>query len=321
MNLVNLWRALFAVLAISFPASMLAADKPFQGIVVFGTSLSDPGNGFHIRGGVNHPPEYLLGAFMVPDAPYARGGHHLSNGEVWIVQLARPLGLAVSVQPAYRSASPKATNYAVDRARARDDGLNVNLSNQVAQFVQDFGGVAPLDHLYVIEIGSGDVRDALLAYVAGGDAAANAVIQAALTSIGTHLAELYARGARQFLIANVPDLSLTPSIEIAEQSFPGATILAHLLVGIFNTELEGVVAQVLPPGADVTWLDLYGRLNDIVDAPEDFGLTNVTEPCITPNDPPFACQNPDEYVFWDGTHPTRAVHAILAQLADDALGL
>jgi phospholipase/lecithinase/hemolysin len=311
----------FVCLALIIPTSISAAEKPYPGIVVFGTSLSDPGNAFHVRGGVNHPPEYLLDATLVPSAPYARGGLHLSNGTVWIVQLARPLGLAGSVQGAYRSASPKATNYAVDRARARDDGLNVNLSDQVHQFLADYGWVAPSDWLYVIEIGSSDVRDALVAYVAGGEAAASAVLQAALNSIATRLGELYGAGARNFLIGNVPDISLTPAMDIVESQVPGAKLLAQTLVGLFNAQLQGIVAQILPADAGVAWLDLFGKLNEIVDDPEAFGFSNVTDACVTPNVPPFTCRDPDEYVFWDGIHPTRAVHAILAQLAHDALGL
>jgi phospholipase/lecithinase/hemolysin len=48
-------------------------------------------------------------------------------------------------------------------------------------------------------------------------------------------------------------------------------------------------------------------------------LTDVTSPCVTPNVSPFTCQEPDEFLFWDGIHPTRAVHAIIAQEAASAL--
>jgi phospholipase/lecithinase/hemolysin len=154
---------LMALLALAFAAPASAARAPFDQIVVFGTSLSDSGNGFVLTGQNNTPPDYLQDIFMVPGAPYARGGHHLSNGATWIEQFARPLGLAGSVRPAFRGSSG-ATNYAVDAARAYDDGINVNLADQVGRFLQDVGNVAPSDALYVIEMGSNDVRDALVAY-------------------------------------------------------------------------------------------------------------------------------------------------------------
>jgi phospholipase/lecithinase/hemolysin len=302
-----------------FAAPAYAAKAPFEGIVVFGTSLSDPGNGFVLRGGTNTPPEYMMGFLLVPDAPYARGGHHLSNGAPWIVQFARPLGLAGSVAPAYRDSSPNATNYAVDRARAWDDGRNVNLSDQVDQFLEDFDGVAPADRLYVLEIGSSDVRDALETYLLGGNG--GVIMQGALVSIASQLTELYMAGARRFLIASVPDISLTPSIRTLDELVPvNVAQFASSLVQSFNTSLDGIVAQ-LPADTDVARLDIYGKLYDIVADAATFGLTNVLSPCITPDVPPFVCRNPDEYLFWDGIHPTEAVHGIFAQEARMALGL
>ena len=47
------------------------ARAPFDRIVVFGTSLSDSGNAFALRGGTNTPPDYLLDPLLVPSAPYA----------------------------------------------------------------------------------------------------------------------------------------------------------------------------------------------------------------------------------------------------------
>jgi phospholipase/lecithinase/hemolysin len=34
---------------------------------------------------------------------------------------------------------------------------------------------------------------------------------------------------------------------------------------------------------------------------------------------PFTCQEPDEFLFWDGIHPTKAVHGIIAQEAASVL--
>src|SRR3970040_517963 len=97
-------------------APQLATAQP-GGIVVFGTSLSAPGNAYAALGAATTPPDWSVDAFLVPDRPYARGGHHFSNGATWIEQFARPLGFAGNVRPAFPASSAGESNYAVGVAR------------------------------------------------------------------------------------------------------------------------------------------------------------------------------------------------------------
>jgi phospholipase/lecithinase/hemolysin len=304
-----------ALILSAFSTPDAASPAPFSRIVVFGASLSDPGNAFALRGGSNTPPDYLLDPFLVPGAPYARGGHHFSNGATWVEQFARSRGLAGSTQPAYGSANPGPSNYAVAGARAYEDGLNVNLSAQVEAFLQDVGGVAPADALYTVEMGGNDLRDALVVYAGGGNG--GAILQNATLSIAERIQALYAAGARQFLVWRAPNVGLTPAIRSLG---PSAEQLGTALTVAFNQALDGAVAQLSAlPGIRIVRLDAFRILNALVDTPWAFGLTNVSAPCISPRIEPFTCQQPDEFLFWDGIHPTKAVHGILAQEAADAL--
>jgi phospholipase/lecithinase/hemolysin len=293
-----------------------AAQSPYDGIVVFGTSLSDSGNAFALRGGVNTPPDYLVNPLLIPSAPYAKGGHHFANGGTWIEQLARSRGLAGSVRPAFLAASAAATNYAVGAARAYDDGVNVNLSAQVDAFLEASAGVASPHALYVVEMGGNDVRDALMAYPTGHVA----VIEQALSSIAVNIGRLYRAGARHFLVWNAPNPALTPALRYLDTTMPGTALLATNLTLAFNGNLANIVAQwSAVQGVHMTSFDAFALLNEIVANGGRFSLTDVTSACITPSVAPFACVNPDEFLFWDGIHPTKAVHGIIAQRVEGAL--
>jgi len=294
-----------------------AAQQAYDGIVVFGTSLSDSGNAFALRGGANTPPDYVVDPLLIPSAPYARGGHHFTNGATWVEQYARSRGLAGTVQPAFRGSSAIATNYAVAAARAYDDGRNVNLSAQVDAFLDATGGVASPRALYVIEMGGNDLRDALVAYPTGHQA----VIQQALASIAANIGRLYGAGARNFLVWSAPNPGLTPAIRYLDTLAPGTAQLATGLTMAFNGGLANIVGQwSTAPGITIARLDAFALLNGIVADPAASGLTDVTTACITPHEAPFACTNPDEFLFWDGIHPTAAVHAVIAQRVASVLG-
>lgn len=314
--------ACVAALSVGMPGLSGQERAPYSAIVVFGTSLSDSGNAFALRGGTNTPPDYRLDPLLVPSAPYARGGHHFSNGATWVEQFARSLRLAGSVRPAFGSDSPNATNYAVGAARAYDDGLNFNLSNQVQAFLADHGSGVPSDALYVVEMGGNDIRDAIVAYQTGGWPAAQAILQDAIVSIAHTIHLLHQAGARDFLVWLPPNVGLTPAIRRLDGMSPGAGQLAAGLSQAFNAGLSGVLTDLSAlPGIRIARLDAFTLLNDIVADPGSYGLTSTLQACVTPSEEPFFCQAPDEYLFWDGIHPTRAAHTIVAQAAASVLGL
>ncbi|MFX1803090.1 SGNH/GDSL hydrolase family protein [Paraburkholderia sp. A1RO-5] len=341
--LMQKWlRLIAAVMVLALPG-VASANLIFGGIVVFGTSLSDPGNAFalltHPPAGVSlstsvsqsHPPYDTLDESLVPIAPYAKGGHHFSNGATWIEQFALGKGLAPFVQPAFQNSGGKARNYAVGGARAAlyQNSGRVDLQQQVQAFLQDVSHVAQPDALYVVEMGSNDIRDALVAYsitfqTTGSQsqaaAAANLILTNALNGIASNIQTLYAAGARKFLVWNAPRIELTPAV-IALGA--GAVSVARSLVDGFN---QGLAQNVLSsgalgglPGIQFAQMDVSGQMAAVIQSPGNFGLTDVTDPCVTPNTPPYTCQQPDDYFFWDGIHPTKAVHAILAQLAAGTL--
>jgi phospholipase/lecithinase/hemolysin len=298
--------------------------RPLDRIVVFGTSLSDPGNAFALTGENITPPGYGMTGLelitLIPAAPYAKGGNHFSNGPTWIEQLGASLGLASSVRPAMRGSSGRASNYAVGGARARDDGRSVHLSAQVSAFLRDVGPRAPSDALYVIEMGGNDIRDALTP-----GANAPLIIEGAITAIGSNVGRLYAAGARRFLIWNAPNLAVTPAVQALDAVSPGAATGAAILTGLFNSgiaELLGLLSGPTGlPGVEIVPFNAFQSLNNIIADPRSFGLVDVTTACIKPNVPPFQCQRPERHLFWDGIHPTRAGHAITAVLAGEALSI
>jgi len=293
-----------------------AAQSRFSGIVVFGTSLSDSGNAFVLVGDASTPPDFMLSPLLIPSAPYARGGHHFSNGATWIEQYAQSVGLGHSVKAALASTDPWATNYAVGAARSYDDGINFNLTRQVDTFLERSGGAASSGALYVIEMGGNDIRDSFQIYATGGNG--GPILQAALGSIAGNIQRLYAAGAREFLVWAAPNVGLTPAIRSLG---PAAGALATNVTLAFNGGLTQVLGQLFVglPGTNFARFDAFQLLNTIVADPGRFDLTNATTACVTPNIPPFTCQDANEFMFWDGIHPSKAGHAIIAQEAADVL--
>ncbi len=303
-----------------FPAGP-AARQSLAGIVVFGTSLSDPGNAFALTHETTTPPYDTLDAFLVPSAAYAVGGQHFTNGATWIEQLAQPLGLAGYARPAFGNGNRVAANFAIGSTRARSTVAPPTLAFQIGAYLASVNGSASPDDLYLLEMGGNDVRDALIAALSGGNA--DAVIAQATMAIGDGIELLYAAGARKFLVWNSPNIGLTPAAGILDATVPiDVRGLATLVTLSFNAGLQAELTSVGSlPGIQIVDFDAFQTFNGFVAAPGAFGLSVVNAPCVTPGVAPFHCDDPDAYLFWDGVHPTQAVHGLLADAVAARLAL
>lgn len=321
------------LLQMCFTLDAVAGNRLFDRIVSFGGSLSDSGNAFVLLSNpdkfgftagcdlgtpANVPPYEQLDDFYIPDGTYARGGHHVTNGATWVEQLAQGKGWSGYVRPALRHDNDKAGNYAAGGARAGDFPCRFNLLDQLDAYLSDFTETSP-GTLVTFELGGNDVRDALVVLAQGQDPLP--VIDTALSNIAFTIQTLYAQGARNVLLLNVPALGNTPAVRKLNAQLPGAIAAANALTMAFNEgllQLQNDLNAGLP-GIDIRTLYLFGLLDEILSDPAAFGLVNTTDTCVTPELPPFVCKKADTYMFWDGIHPTKAVHGIMAQRAAEVV--
>lgn len=302
----NKWHTAVLILCALFLSTSAYAQPAYTELVVFGDSLSDPGNAFVLTGEASIPPYDFI-----PDAPYARGGHHFTNGETWIEKLAKALHR--NTGPAFRTDKAFA-NYAVGGARARDVGA-INLTTQVGLFLSNHNGSAQSEALYTIFIGGNDIRDAIdaLATDPSGEMSKQ-IVATAIIAVYDNMSALIASGATEFLIVNGPDLSLVPAV--AREGMQ-AQYFARLLSNEFNAGLT-VILNILSqnPSVTIKTLDIFELFNIVVATPEEFGFEVVDQSCIVPHEIAKAvCFKPDSYLFWDGIHPTRAGHQVIADTA------
>ncbi len=300
-------------LTVLFSAAALAGGEARR-FVVFGDSLSDPGNYYFIYRQVSEPP-----FAPIPSAPYDDHGHHFTNGRTWIELLTLDLDSPESGGPAFARPGID-TNYAVGRARARPGAAefaNYDLATQVAAFLADFKGEAPAKATYVIWIGSNDIDDALSAAQTDPTQSA-AIIQSALGAVAANIELLYAAGARSFLVPNLPDFGLTPAVQsLGEPAISAATELSTLYNGYLAQTLTQLQAL---PGIKFTTLDVFSVLHSVVANPSEYGIKDAQTPClqffVTVD---AICAHPDKHLFWDAIHPTVAGHAALEEAAERAL--
>ena len=324
----TLKRALLASLLFLSVGSQ-AAVSTHTGLIVFVNSLSDTGNNAAVfdslLGGLRTPtpiPNLLTQGSLIPTFPYASGRY--SNGNVWVDNFAPAIGQSAT------ALLNGGTNYAFGGARVGPanpgglldpGGFPPTVATQVASFLGR-GTVNP-GALYVLTGGGNDARDAFGPSGIAGLIAGNAntitpalmpSISALITNAATqfssqvsaNVAGLRSAGAIDIIVWNVPNVATTPESIGRAMSFTsagGAPTYAEIgsaLVSAMNTALATAVSSI--PGVHI--FDFHGTLQAAV-SNSTFG--NVTDACAASP----TC-DPSNYLYWDGIHPTSAMHAILS---------
>ncbi len=277
------------------------AHASYSSLFIFGDSLSDSGNVSIAQGGAVTPVP-VSGNTFIPSSAYLSG--HFTNGDVWAQGLATGLGLQANPSLA------GGTNYAWGGARTGGipaPGEPPTLAMQTAQFLSDHVGVAPSDALYVVAGGGNNARDGIISAAGCGSnlacfaASVFATVSNFVGDILGIVGSLVGAGAKHLVVWNVPDLGKTPAV-IAQ----GGSALGSYIA----TQMNLALAAQLAGNANVQLFDVYGLMGDIISHPADHGLTNVTDACaaLVGCDTALASQ----YFFYDGIHPTAAIHSIFA---------
>lgn len=283
----------------SFFASLLLAGsieaQAFSSLTVFGDSLSDMG--------ANPSAVYSIYKFLGDHCdpghacpPYYQG--RISNGPVAAEYLAAAIthGAGASGLAGYAIAgSTTGVGNIGDNGSAGSPGSASlpGMAFQVASYLPRVNAGA--DALHMLWGGADD-------FLAGDSA------QGAAQNMVGYVGALAAAGAKNILVPNLPDLSLTPYIQA--QGLPEITA-AHNFSVEFNAGLGNGLTNLgaLFPDVRIIAFDTFGKFNDFLQNPSAYGFTNTTEACLSAAG---ACADPGAYVFWDSVHPTTQAYALFA---------
>lgn len=312
----------------------------YSSIYIFGDSLADTGNNawvFDVAVPVLLDPSHSYAGqrtevpisdgvdevdfSLVPTFPYA-GSNRYSNGWVWPDYVSAATGLptqsvltGLSFQDVLNG-QINGTNFAFGGARVGTTpalGFPFSLVDQAYAYEGWLNGVpAPADALYIVEGGGNDLRDAFAAAM-DNDPTTDplAVVGNYLSGMATVLNTLAGLGAQHIAVWNLPDLSLVPAVQALGNdaifsAWVGSSLMNQQLALLLDSFEAGF-------SGDLLRFDLFGTMEAIVSNPAAYGLTDISHACAAS----FACSaNPslaNQYLFWDGIHPTTKGHALLAQ--------
>jgi phospholipase/lecithinase/hemolysin len=223
-----------------------------------------------------------------------------SNGPLWIEYLSTLLGIPYN----------PANNLAFSGSTTSD------LSSQIAGLP---ALTNPQSALFAVWSGANDF---LQAQGNGeNDAAWSVTISNAVLNITNAVTTLYTQGAREVILANLPNLGQLPVLG----STGTFTNYIDSKVQLFNSTLGTAATNLMPecPGLRIYFMNANQETLSVYESPATYGFTVVsTDALQDPNLADKSFNGPGEnYLFWDPVHPTTKMHARLAALAYELVGV
>lgn len=289
---------LLAALGLAATAAAQPAPRSFSSYYFFGDSLTDNGNTFFYTG--------------QPPAPYFNG--HFSNGLTYAEYLRSGL-TAVTAAP-----SSQKTNINFAFAGATAVGTTpVPASLGVQLGLYQSRAITPTaNDLFVVLAGANDLLNALGVPANQNATAMSATGVAASTAVVTNVQALATSGAKRILVLNLPDIHRTPRFTTG--SAASGALFMQSGVAAFNSDLRSRLGSAaFASDVSVTLFDLNAVFNAILLNPQRFGFSITNQEYVGIL---LAGGNPGDvnnYVFWDGIHPTTKSHALFATVLTEVL--
>eukprot|EP01018_Ginkgo_biloba_P013938 Gb_05395 [translate_table: standard] len=312
-------------------------------LFVFGDSLGDAGNNNYINTSAraNFPP-YGETFFRRPTGRF-------TNGRTTFDFIAQRLGLPFPppfLKP--RADFSHGINFASGGSGLLDStGKDMNiipLSHQIQQFANISSALAQRHgvdaarsflskSLYAVSAGGNDIG---LNYLTNATfqntTSPQDLVKLLLTKYSEYLSNLYRRGARNFILLDIPPLGCTPNSRLAGLSTWNGSCLkiANQLVIALNSGLRVLTSNLNQKHKGALTIlnpDSYSFVLNIIHHGRAYGFSETKSACCGAGPfntavgcgleipekkrgeyKEFLCKDPRKYVFWDGTHPTERVY-------------
>ena len=322
MNRIILASGVAAV--VLMPLSVEAAS--FSSLTIFGDSLSDSGNLFNLTD--------AFGTGFPPSPPY---NQRFSDGLLWIDIVQQELGLSPVLAgnltfPPDPTQVADGINFAFagalsSDANVGDDGVISlpGLQDQIAVFEALVGVGLPVDPtgLFTVWAGANDYTEFFADPAAAAGLSPLDIPEEATDNVVASIVRLAQLGAKNILVPNIAAVGSSPFGRILDAAVPQQDMVALLnqLSAAHNQLLAAKLDVFEAQYTDVNLIevDIATLIASAIANPADFGFTNVTTPCLADLPNGVICSNPDEFLFWDETHPTEAAHELVAEFALAAL--